>query len=128
MRAPAICANRLILGLAFAAAIATANAEGDATRGEKLYEECIACHSLEPGVHGIGPSLYGVFNRQAGDLAEYRYSPALKRSGIIWTTDTLDAFVADSQQFVPANRMPYAGMPNAADRADMIAYLQKVAK
>jgi hypothetical protein len=38
------------------------------------------------------------------------------------------SFIADSQQFLPANRMPYAGMPNAADRADLIAYLQQVAK
>jgi cytochrome c len=100
----------------------------DAVRGQKLYEECIACHSLEPGVHGIGPSLHGVFNRQAGALPDYRYSPALKRSGIIWTADTLDAFIAESQKFLPANRMPYAGMPDAADRADLIAYLQQAAK
>jgi cytochrome c len=79
-------------------------------------------------VHGIGPSLHRVFDRKAGELAEYRYSPALKRSGIIWTADTLEAFIADSQQFVPANRMPYAGMPDAADRADLIAYLQRVSK
>jgi len=109
-------------------AAGVARADGDAARGEKLYEECIACHSLEPSVHGIGPSLHGVFNRKAGELADYRYSPALKRSGIIWTADTLDAFIADSQQFLPANRMPYAGMPNAADRADLIAYLEKAAK
>jgi cytochrome c2 len=120
--------RELVLALALAAASATAHADGDPARGERLYEECVACHSLEPGVHGIGPSLHGVFNRQAGELADYRYSPALKRSGIIWTPDTLDAFTADSQQFVPANRMPYAGMPNAGDRADLIAYLQKVAK
>ena len=63
-----------------------------------------------------------------GRASDYRYSPALKRSGIVWTADTLDAFIADSQQFLPANRMPYAGMPNAADRADLIAYLQQVAK
>ena len=125
--APALCANRLILALTIATASATAQA-ADAARGEKLYEECIACHSLEPSVHGIGPSLHGVFNRKAGELADYRYSPALKRSGIIWTADTLDAFIADSQQFLPANRMPYAGMPNAADRADLIAYLEKAAK
>jgi cytochrome c2 len=124
----AICVNRLMLTLALAAASATAHAEGDAARGESLFEECVACHSLEPGVHGIGPSLYRVFNRTAGELAEYRYSPALKRSGIIWTPDTLAAFIADSQQFVPVNRMPYAGMPDAADRADLIAYLQKVSK
>jgi cytochrome c len=119
-------------GLAFALALVMAtrpsSAGGDAGRGQKFYEECIACHSLERGVHGIGPSLHGVFNRRAGELYDYRYSPALKRSGIVWTADTLDAFIADSQQFLPANRMPYAGMPNAADRADLIAYLQQVAK
>jgi cytochrome c len=119
-------------GLAFALALVMAtrpsDAGGDAGRGQKFYEECIACHSLERGVHGIGPSLHGVFNRRAGELSDYRYSPALKRSGIVWTADTLDAFIADSQQFLPANRMPYAGMPNAADRADLIAYLQQVAK
>jgi cytochrome c len=118
----------LVLTLALAATSATAHAGGDAARGERLYEECVACHALEPGVHGIGPSLHGVFNREAGELADFRYSPALKRSGIIWTADTLEAFITDSQQFVPANRMPYAGMPDAADRADLIAYLQKVAK
>jgi cytochrome c len=128
MSAPPVCANGLILGLAFAAVSVMAHAEGDAARGEKLYDECIACHSLEPGVHGIGPSLHGMFNRRAGELADYRYSPALKRSGIIWTPDTLDAFIADSQQFLPANRMPYAGMTDARDRADLIAYLQKAAK
>jgi cytochrome c len=119
-------------GLAFALALVMAtrpsDAGGDAGRGQRFYEECIACHSLERGVHGIGPSLHGVFNRVAGELSDYRYSPALKRSGIVWTADTLDAFIADSQQFLPANRMPYAGMPNAADRADLIAYLQQVAR
>jgi cytochrome c len=124
----AICANWLVLTLALAAANTTAHADGDPARGESLFEDCVACHSLEPGVHGIGPSLYSVFDRKAGELADYRYSPALKRSGIIWTADTLEAFIADSQQFVPANRMPYAGMPDAADRADLIAYLQKVSK
>jgi cytochrome c len=118
----------LASALALVMATRPSDAGGDAGRGQKFYEECIACHSLERGVHGIGPSLHGVFNRRAGELSDYRYSPALKRSGIVWTADTLDAFIADSQQFLPANRMPYAGMPNAADRADLIAYLQQVAK
>ncbi len=117
-----------MLGLVLTVSGQLSGAEGDASRGQKLYEECVACHSLEPGVHGIGPSLRGVFNRQAGVLPDYRYSPALKRSGIIWTADTLDAFIADSQGFLPANRMPYAGMPDAADRADLIAYLQHATK
>ena len=128
MRKLASFATRLMLTLVLCMASAAVYSEGDPTRGLKLFEDCAACHSLEPGAHGIGPSLYGVFNRQAGQLADYRYSPAMKRSGIIWTADTLDAFIADSQQFVPANRMPYAGMSDAADRADLIAYLQKMLK
>ncbi len=120
--------RKLIWTMALLAVAGAAHADGDAASGEKRYEDCVACHSTERGVDGIGPTLYGVFNRQAGELADYRYSPALKRSGIIWTADTIDAFIADSQKFIPANRMPYAGMPDAADRADLIAYLQKVSK
>ena len=52
----------------------------------------------------------------------------MKRSGITWTPQTLDEFIADPQKAVPANRMPFAGMPDAADRADLIAYLEKASK
>jgi cytochrome c len=128
MRRRAIRATGLLATMALAAAGAAANAEGDAARGEKRFEECIACHSVEPGSNGIGPTLHGVLGRKAGELADFRFSPALKRSAITWTAQTLDDFVADPQKIVPANRMPYAGMPDAADRADLIAYLQRVGK
>jgi len=105
----------------------TANA-ADAARGKMLYEDCIACHPVEPGVHGIGPTLFGIVGRKAGALDDYRYSPALKRSGITWTAEALDTFTADPQASVPANRMPYAGMTSAADRADLVAYLQQMSK
>jgi cytochrome c len=118
----------LLWTVALVTAAGAARAGGDAARGEKLYEDCAACHSIERGVNGVGPTLYGIFGRKAGELDDYRYSPALKRSGIIWTEGTLDTFIADSQATVPANRMPYAGMPNAADRSDLIAYLQKASK
>jgi cytochrome c len=115
-----------------AAAIAllsgAAQADGDAARGEKRFEECAACHAVERGVNNVGPSLYGLFGRKAGEIADFRYSPALRRSGIVWTPQTLDTFLADPQQVVPANRMPYAGLTDAAGRADLIAYLQKAAQ
>jgi len=76
----------------------------------------------------VGPTLYGVFERKAGELSDFRYSPALRRSGITWTAQALDNFIADPQKLVPANRMPYGGMPDADDRADLIAYLQKASK
>jgi len=76
----------------------------------------------------VGPSLHGIFERKAAALADFRYSPAMKRSGISWTPETLDKFINDPQAMVPVNRMPYAGMANPSDRADLIAYLEKVSK
>jgi cytochrome c2 len=102
-----------------------ARADGDPVRGEARFQECAACHKLAPGANEVGPSLQGIFTRKAGELADFRFSPAMKRSGIVWTPETLDKYIADPQAVVPANRMPYAGMANAGDRADLIAYLSK---
>jgi cytochrome c len=105
-----------------------ARADGDAARGEAKFQDCAACHKLEAGANNVGPSLHSVFTRKAGELSDFRYSPAIKRSGIIWTPETLDKFITDPQAAVPGNRMPYAGMASASDRADLIAYLQNATK
>jgi cytochrome c len=105
-----------------------ARADGDAARGEARFQDCAACHRLEAGANNVGPSLHGIFVRKAGELADFRYSPAMKRSGIAWTAETLDTFITDPQALVPANRMPYAGMASASDRADLIAYLSKASR
>lgn len=100
----------------------------DAKRGEKVFEACRACHAPDGAANEVGPGLRGVFGRKAGEREDFRYSPALKRSGITWTAQTLDAFISDPQKAVPANRMPYDGLPSARDRADLIAYLQQAFK
>jgi cytochrome c len=105
-----------------------ARADGDAARGEARFQDCAPCHKLEAGANNVGPSLHSIFMRKAGELADFRYSPAIKRSGIIWTPETLDKFVTDPQALVPTNRMPYAGMASAGDRADLIAYLQNATR
>jgi cytochrome c len=105
-----------------------ARADGDAARGQVKFGDCAACHKLEAGANNVGPSLHGIFARKAGEIADFRYSPAMKRSGITWTPATLDKFISDPQAMVPANRMPYAGMASAADRADLIAYLENATK
>jgi cytochrome c len=115
----------LAAALLASALVTTAHADGDAARGEARFKECAACHKLDAGANEVGPSLHGLFARKAGELADFRYSPAMKRSGVSWTAETLDKYIADPQAFIPANRMPYAGISNAADRADLIAYLQK---
>jgi cytochrome c len=105
-----------------------AYADGDVGRGQARFQDCAPCHKLEAGANDVGPNLHGIFMRKAGELADFRYSPALKRSGIAWTPETLDQYIADPQAFVPTNRMPYAGMTNPNDRADLIAYLQNASK
>jgi cytochrome c len=108
--------------------ICHARADGDAARGEARFQDCAACHKFENGVNNVGPSLHEIFGRKAGAVADFRYSPAMKRSGITWTSETIDTFITDPQAMVPANRMPYAGMANPSDRADLIAYLRRMSK
>jgi cytochrome c len=122
MRRTSVTASVLVSSLLL---IGVAHADGDAARGEARFKECAACHRLDAGVNEVGPSLHGLFSRKAGELGDFRYSPAMKRSGVGWTPETLDKYLADPQGFIPANRMPYAGMSNATDRADLIAFLQK---
>jgi cytochrome c2 len=110
------------------ALVSQVRADGDPARGEVRFQECAACHKLDAGVNGLGPSLHGIFERKAGELADFRYSPALKRSGIVWSPQTLEAYLTDPQALVPGNRMPYAGMADPRDRADLIAYLAKVSQ
>ena len=97
-------------------------------RGQKLFEECAACHSAKAGESGVGPALAGALGRKAGENPDFRYSPAMRRSGIVWSAATLNEFVADPQKVVPDNRMPYSGMPDAASRADLVAYVLTIMK
>jgi cytochrome c len=120
----AVPVQRFVLSILLVALAGSARADGDAVRGKAKFVDCAACHSVDRGVNGVGPSLSGVVGRKAGAIEDYRYSPAMARSGITWTPAALDQYIADPQMKVPGNRMPYAGMPNAADRADLIAYLQ----
>src|SRR5262249_44008998 len=123
--------HRMLTGLAAILSspiITAAHADGDAARGETRFKECAACHSVAPGSNNVGPSLAGIFGRAAGSQADFRYSNAMRKSGITWSVQTLDEFIADPQKRVPANRMPYAGLTDAAARADLIAYLEKATK
>ncbi|MFM6949525.1 MAG: c-type cytochrome [Novosphingobium sp.] len=105
-------------GAAPAAAVAAADAKPAA------YAQCAACHSVEPGKHGIGPSLHGVYGTKAGDIPGYAFSDKLKASGLTWDDATLDKWLAGPMKLVPGTRMTYAGMSDPAKRAELIAYLK----
>jgi cytochrome c len=104
-------------------------AQADVQRGEKLFVECKACHVLDArqDPNSLGPSLAGIMGRQAAALDDFRYSPAMRRSKLAWNRQTLDAFLADPQGVIPGNRMPYSGLADPKERADLIAFLSKVA-
>ena len=97
----------------------------DATRGERMYRACVACHSLEPNRNMTGPSLAEIWNRKSGSLASFpRYSPVLKSAGIVWNDDTLDEWIKDPQHFIPENTMTFPGIKDARQRADLLAFLK----
>src|SRR5262249_11709016 len=84
--------------------------------------QCSPCHSNQPGVNGIGPSLAGVAGRKAGSLAGFRYTPALQGSGLTWTADNFIQFLADPSKLVPGTAMTVM-VPDATGRANLYAYL-----
>lgn len=115
--------------LALAAFVATpALAAGDAAKGKAAFARCQICHVLQPGVNRLGPSLANIFGTKAGDVKGFNFSPAMKSSKIVWNEKTLDAFLAKPMQVIPGNRMAFAGVPNPADRANIIAYVKTASK
>jgi cytochrome c len=112
-----------VFACAALAAQAFPSLAADAERGKQLYESrCIGCHSIE--TNRVGPAHQGVFGRKAGLAPGYDYSPALKSAKIVWGEKTLERWLADPEKLVPGQKMGYS-VAEAADRADLIAYLRK---
>ena len=107
-----------------AAFASPAMAEGDAAAGKKVFKKCKACHSLEEGKKKIGPSLYGVIDRAAAAVDGFKYSKAMKGSGLTWDEETLAKFLTKPKALVPKTKMSFAGIKKEADIANVIAYIK----
>jgi cytochrome c len=108
---------------------APAQSEGDAQAGAQAFNACSARHSLRPGQHMTGPSLADIWEKPAGAVAGFpRYSPALKSSGVVWTFEALNAWLADPRAFIPKTRMTFPGVESEKTRADLIAFLRAVSE
>lgn len=102
----------------------TAHAAGNATAGASLFNRCVICHSNTKGApNKLGPNLFGVVGRKAGTYPGFSYSPAMKRAGFVWTPAKLSDYLISPQKVVPGNNMPFAGIANPQQRADIVAYL-----
>jgi cytochrome c len=113
----------IAMGVAMAAASA-AQAAGDAATGAVVFNRCAICHdNHKNGIIKIGPDLFGVVGRKAGSYPGFPYSGAMKTAGFTWTNEKLDAYITSPQEVVPGNKMAFAGISSAGQRADLIAYL-----
>ncbi len=114
-----------MLALSALLAVSThAMAEGDVAKGEKVFKKCAACHTLEEGKNKVGPSLYGVFGRDAGALEDYKYSKVMIGSGIVWDDENMDAYLKKPRAFLKGTKMAFAGLKKDDQRADLIAFLK----
>ncbi|WP_368185031.1 cytochrome c family protein [Aestuariibius sp. HNIBRBA575] len=101
-------------------------ASADAAAGEGQWRSCRSCHSIEEGVNGTGPSLYGVVGRQAGGVAEFSYKGTFDGIVDVWTPELLNAFLESPKGLIPDTGMSFNGMRKIEDRANLIAYLDSL--
>lgn len=117
----------LLIGIIGASQAGQALAAGDVKQGADVFAgECGDCHSPKEGKAKKGPPLFGVNGRKAASIADFVYSDAMKQSGIIWTPDKIDLYITKPKKLVPGGKMKYDGLDDAAQRADVIAYLQSL--
>lgn len=114
-----------VSGVAAAALSLAAHADD---LGKKSFELCVACHSVQAGENGLGPSLHGVIGRTAGTLEGFRFSGPMKRSAIVWDRNTLTAYLRNPQESVPGTRMPFSGMTDEKALEALVHYLEQASK
>lgn len=98
---------------------------GDLDNGRRVFARCRSCHTVtEGGPNMTGPNLYGVFGQQAGAHAGFNYSTAMKEAGFVWDGERLDEWLENPRTFLKGTKMSFAGIPDATDRRDVIAFLK----
>lgn len=88
------------------------------------FAQCKACHSVEPGKNGIGPSLAGIWGEKAAEVPGFDFSDAMEDSGLTWNQATLDRYLTDPRGVVPGTKMAFGGIKDAAKRQAIIDYIK----
>ena len=105
-----------------------ANADGDAAKGERIFNKCKGCHAVgEDAKNKVGPILNGIVDAPAAENPDYKYSDALLQlasDGLVWDEETLGAFLRDPKEVVPGTKMSFPGLRKDDEIANVIAYLQ----
>jgi cytochrome c len=122
----------LALALAVLAVGPAAGAEAQTLDGERLFQRCYACHSLDSSERNLsGPTLRGIFGRHAGAVDGFEYSPAMLAAGqrgLVWTEQTLDRFLEDPEELVPGMRMGGVRLRDPSERRALLQWLKNAAR
>jgi cytochrome c len=113
-----------------APAVCAADSPPDIENGKTTFVAmCSVCHSVtKTGGPTQAPNLLGIVGRKAASEPEFtQYTPALKASGLTWSTKTLDKFLINPMAKVPGTAMPML-IPDDKTRADVVAYLATLKK
>jgi cytochrome c2 len=128
----ACLAATLAAAVALCAPGLAAAQEGNADDGAEVFKKCRACHDVGPDARNkVGPVLNDIIGRHAGTIEGFAYSEANKSAGgkgLVWTEDVLLKYLENPLTFMPGTKMAFAGLKDAQDRKDLIAYLKKYTK
>lgn len=103
-------------------------AGGDVAKGERVFARCKSCHTVESGGgNRVGPNLYNVIGAALATREGFNYSGAMQGAGGVWDYESMDAWLAKPKEFIPGNKMAYAGLRKPVDRANIILYLRQYA-
>ncbi len=98
--------------------------EANYDAGRRVFAQCRSCHTIDAGGgNRVGPNLHGVFGREVGTAEDFTYSQAVQDAAFTWDAEQLDHWLQNPQTFLPGNRMAFAGVRDATQRRDLIAYL-----
>lgn len=96
----------------------------DVSNGQAKFALCQSCHTITPdGANMTGPNLHGVFGKKSASNPDFKYSDALMAAGWVWDADKLNHWLEKPQTFLPGTKMSFAGLSDAKDRIDLIAWL-----